>query len=73
VQVGAFGDADNARRRYALLRDSGISNAVVHKDEDRSPVLYRIRIGPINGVDDYDTVVAKLGRIGITESHLVTE
>jgi rare lipoprotein A len=72
VQVGAFGDIDNARRRYALLRDSGISGAFVHKDENRTPALYRIRIGPMRGVDDYDALILKLARIGITESHLVT-
>lgn len=72
VQVGAFGDIDNAKRRFALLRDSGINGAFVHKDESRSPTLYRIRIGPIEGVADYDLLVAKLSRIGISESHLVT-
>jgi len=72
IQVGAFGDIDNARRRYALLRGSGVSGAFVHKDESRSPALYRIRIGPIRSVDDYDTLIRKLANIGVTESHLVT-
>lgn len=73
VQVGAFGDAENARRRFTLLRRNGLGNSFVHKDSSRRPALYRIRIGPIAGVDDYDTIVAKLSRIGITESHLVTK
>lgn len=72
VQVGAFGDASNARRRFDLLRDSGISNAFVHKDQDQTPALYRIRIGPLGDVRDYDTLVSKLLKIGISESHLVT-
>ena len=72
VQVGAFGDVANAKRRFALLRDSGIENAFVHKEEDRTPVLYRIRIGPLEDVDDYDRLVSKLQDIGISESHLVT-
>jgi len=69
---GAFGDAANARRRFDLLRDSGISNAFVHKDQDQTPALYRIRIGPLGDVRDYDTLVSKLLKIGISESHLVT-
>ena len=73
VQVGAFGDVDNARRRYALLRDNGIRGAFVHKDEGRNPPLYRIRIGPIDGVAEYDDLVARLKQIGIAESHLVTK
>jgi len=72
VQVGAFGDVENAKRRFQLLRDSGIRDAFVHKDSSRAPALYRIRIGPIRGVSEYDAVVAKLAGIGITESHLVS-
>lgn len=72
VQVGAYGDIDNAKRRYALLRESGINGAFVHRDKSRTPALYRIRIGPLNGVADYDSLVKKLARIGVTESHLVT-
>jgi rare lipoprotein A len=72
VQVGAFGDIDNAKRRYSLLRDRGINGAFVHKEEGRTPALYRIRIGPLKDVDDYDVLVNKLASIGVTESHLVT-
>ena len=73
VQVGAFGDIENAKRRFALLQDNGIDDAFVHKDRNRSPALYRIRIGPVRGADDYDVIVRELSRIGINESHLVTE
>ena len=73
VQVGAFGDVDNARRRYRLIKNNGIADAFVHKDESQSPTLYRIRIGPIGSIDSYDQLVIRLGSIGITDSHLVTE
>ena len=73
VQVGAFGDVENAKRRYRLLRDRGISNAYVHKDHSHTPALYRIRIGPIDAVTDYDDLVVKLRNLGITDSHLITD
>lgn len=73
VQVGAFGDKNNAGRRLSLLLEHGISTAFVHEESGRSPALYRVRIGPIAGVDQYDLVVTQLQRIGISESHLVTE
>jgi rare lipoprotein A len=73
VQVGAFGEAANARRRIALVRDSGLGPAFVHEDKSSSPRLYRVRIGPIADVLEYDSIVAKLQRLGITETHLVTE
>ena len=73
VQVGAFGDVSNARRRYALLKDSGIRQVVVHEDNSRSPALYRVRIGPIADVSQYDTIVERLKSIGISETHLVSD
>lgn len=73
VQVGAFGDIDNARRRYDLLEKGGIDSAFVQEDAARSPTLYRVRIGPIAGVDAYDSLVGRLMSLGISETHLVTE
>lgn len=73
VQVGAFGDAGNARRRHLMLRDGGIGPAFVHEDGSVSPPLYRVRIGPIADVVQYDALVEDLQRLGITETHLVTE
>ena len=73
VQVGAFGEVSNARRRHALLRNGGIGPAFVHEDRSSSPTLYRVRIGPIANVIQYDSIVEELQRLGITETHLVTE
>ena len=73
VQVGAFGDADNARRRFALLRDGGIGKAFVHEDHSSQQTLYRVRIGPIANVNQYDSLVVELTRLGIFDPHLVTE
>jgi rare lipoprotein A len=73
VQVGAFGDPENARRRFSELRASGLAKAFVIEDTSRSPALYRVRIGPIADVEQYDALVVHLRNMGITESHLVTE
>lgn len=73
VQVGAFGELSNARRRYALLRNGGLGSAFVHKDSSASPTLYRVRIGPVADVIQYDSIVEELQRLGIMDTHLVTE
>lgn len=73
VQVGAFGDPDNARRRHDQLQDGGIAHAFVHEDAAQKPALYRVRIGPIADATEYDSLVARLSRLGIDETHLVTE
>jgi len=72
VQVGAFGDVSNARRRYALLKDRGIGQVVVHRERNRDSSLYRVRIGPIADVTQYDSIVERLKAIGISETHLVS-
>lgn len=73
VQVGAFGDADNANRQFVLLKESGVGPAYVHEDDKGTEALYRVRVGPIADAEEYDTVVARLAQIGISETHLVTE
>lgn len=73
LQVGAFGDAENARRRFGLLREGGIEPAFVHEDVAAQPALFRVRIGPIANVAQYDSLVMKLKDLGISEMHLVTE
>jgi rare lipoprotein A len=73
LQVGAFGEPENARRRFNQLRDVGIDKAFVHEDTSTSPALYRVRIGPIADVHQYDSIVEQLQSNGISETHLVTE
>lgn len=73
IQVGAFGDRDNAERRFRMLRNNGFRQAFVHKDTRRAPALYRVRIGPIAEVSQYDVLVSRLHDIGISETHLISD
>ena len=73
AQVGAFGERDNAERRLALIRSGGIGTAYVVEDVAVSPTLYRVRIGPIVSVEQFDLLVAELEKMGISEPYLVTE
>jgi len=72
VQVGAFGDRENAERRRSALLSEGIGGAFIFADEAATPPMYRVRIGPIDGVDAYDALVLKLERLGITDPYLIT-
>jgi len=72
VQVGAFGDRANAERRQSALITGGISGVFVFADEAATPPIYRVRVGPISGVDDYDGLVNKLETLGISDPYLVT-
>ena len=72
VQVGAFGKHVNARRQLALLRRHGVGgNTKIIPDTTRSPALYRVQIGPIANVFDYERIVAALQQIGIDAPYLI--
>ena len=73
VQIGAFGSTANADRRLELLRSGGIGAAAVHVDNSVSPPLYRVRMGPIRGVDQYDLLVEELAKLGIADPIIVTD
>lgn len=73
AQVGAFGSRENAQRRLDLIQQAGIRNSRIHEDRSGSNLLYRVRIGPIREVLQYDLLVEELGNLGIDEPYLVTE
>ena len=73
LQVGAFGDPQNADRRLRLLQQGGIGSAFVAADYSVNPALYRVRIGPVETVEQHDALVARLAGLGIEDTHLVTD
>lgn len=73
VQVGAFGERENAARRLAKLSQSGINNAFIHEDVSTNPTLYRVRIGPVADVVQYDLLAEELEALGINDPYLITE
>jgi len=73
LQVGAFGDKLNAQKLQQQLNGHGIANVVIRYDESRVPALYRVRLGPISNVDEYDSLVKRVSGIHIKDTHLVTE
>ena len=73
AQIGAFGDSANATRRLAALRSAGIGTGFVVEDTSTSPTLYRVRVGPIRDVAQYDLLVEELDKLGIADPYLVTE
>jgi rare lipoprotein A len=73
VQVGAFGERANAQRRLNLLSGAGIEHAFVHEEQAGGTTLYRVRIGPVADVVQYDVLVEELENIGISDPYLISE
>jgi rare lipoprotein A len=73
LQIGAFGEQLNARQLQQKLESNGFSNVLIHHEVNTDPALYRVRLGPIQGVAEYDALVAKMATFQINDTHLVTE
>lgn len=73
LQVGAFGEQANAQQLKQRLQDSGIQNVLISYDTDDTAAIYRVRLGPIAGVDEYDALAARVAALNIGDTHLVVE
>ncbi|NND37164.1 MAG: SPOR domain-containing protein, partial [Gammaproteobacteria bacterium] len=61
------------RQMQRELEAKGLSNVVIRHDRDTSPALYRVRLGPIADVAEYDALVELMSSMQIVQTHLVTE
>jgi rare lipoprotein A len=73
LQVGAFGEQANAQQLLGRLQSSGFENAVIHPDTAGAPPIFRVRLGPIADVAEYDQLIEKMAALEIVETHLVSE
>jgi rare lipoprotein A len=72
VQAGAFNAEANAQKLVTQLRAQGVTNANVHGDQVNGQTLYRVRVGPIPTVQEFDKVLARLKKLGIADARLAT-
>ena len=73
IQAGAFSDPKNAERLMEKLRDGGYGKVFVRDNEIQGRRMYRVRIGPVPDVAEFDRVVAALERVGINDAHLALD
>jgi peptidoglycan lytic transglycosylase len=72
VQVGAFGDYDNAAGLVTRLRQKGFPNSFVVSLPASGRLLHRVRIGPLSGADQFDRIRRDLRAIGVGDARLIT-
>ena len=73
VQAGAFADPANAERLAAKLRGGGYGKIFVRDDLIAGRKMYRVRIGPVADVPEFDRIVAALQRSGVHDAHLALD
>jgi rare lipoprotein A len=72
VQAGAFADQNNAQRLLEKLRGAGLANAFIARPPDGSK-LYRVRVGPVDSVPEFDRVARQLAGLGVPDAHLAID
>jgi rare lipoprotein A len=73
IQAGAFSDPNNAERLMEKLRGGGYGKVFVRDNEIAGRRMYRVRIGPVPNVAEFDRIVAALERVGVNDAHLALD
>jgi cell division septation protein DedD len=73
IQAGAFSDPKNAEHLVEKLRGGDYGKVFVRDNEIAGRRMYRVRIGPVPDVAEFDRVVAALERAGINDAHLALD
>ncbi|MDH5188101.1 MAG: septal ring lytic transglycosylase RlpA family protein [Rhodospirillaceae bacterium] len=71
IQAGAFSDLGNAERVLGNLEKLG--NVTISPVQSGGRELFRVRLGPISGVEDADLLLEKVGEIGYPNARTVVE
>lgn len=70
IQAGAFSTEANAAKLVNDLRAQGVADATVRADQVAGRTLYRVRVGPVPSVSEFDRALARLKQLGIADAHL---
>jgi rare lipoprotein A len=73
VQAGAFADVHNAERLLGRLQAAGLAGAFVTSPLQGGSHLYRVRLGPVGSVAEFDALTARLAALGITDARLALD
>jgi rare lipoprotein A len=72
VQAGAFAVPANAQGLLQRLQRAGLSNVFVLPPQPGSH-LYRVRVGPVASVADFDALAARLATLGVPDARLAPD
>jgi rare lipoprotein A len=73
VQAGAFATEANASRLVAQLRAQGVDKAFVRQSQVGGQPLFRVRVGPIPSVSEFDKALARLKSLGLPDARLASD
>lgn len=71
VQAGAFSQYVNAHRMKTLL--SGVAPVQINQADAGAARMFRVRVGPVQTVDQADALLARVVASGVNEAHIVVD
>jgi rare lipoprotein A len=73
LQVGAFRNRDNAQRLSSKLQNAKIGDIHIMEASNASGHIYRVRIGPLDSVDEADRLSSTLISKGYSSTQVVID
>ncbi|MFQ5936564.1 MAG: septal ring lytic transglycosylase RlpA family protein [Acidiferrobacterales bacterium] len=73
LQVGAFTNWENAANLRARLRDAQLGPIQISTEQKNDIRFYRVRIGPLQSVEESDRLAQRAAQHGLAEAHVVVE
>jgi rare lipoprotein A len=73
MQAGAFAARGNADNLAARLRQRNFGTVSVRSARAKGKTFYRVRIGPIHSVQEFDRVAAALRNAGVRDAQLALD
>jgi rare lipoprotein A len=73
VQAGAFAEPKNAQRTLERLERGGVTGAFVAAPAAGGSSLYRVRVGPVHSVAEFDALASQLASLGFPDSRLASD
>jgi rare lipoprotein A len=73
VQAGAFAEERNAQRLLERLHGAGLASAFVLSPLEGRSGLFRVRLGPVASVAEFDALAARLTALGIPDAFLAVD
>jgi rare lipoprotein A len=73
VQAGAFADVQNAQRALDKLHGAGLASAFLVPPAQGRTRLYRLRLGPVASVAEFDQLAARLAALGMPDARLAND
>jgi len=73
AQAGAFADEGNAQRLAERLRDARVGDVAISETRVDGRRLFRVRVGPVAGVSEFDALIERLLQAGVESARLALD